>query len=35
MDNKQNPIDWKSLVAQAVIGFGTGLVLLIIDKLWK
>lgn len=33
--NKKSPINWTDLTAQAVVGFLTGLILLIIDKLWK
>ena len=34
-NKKKSPIDWIEIAAQFVTGLITGLIILIIDKLWK
>lgn len=35
MKNKKNPVDWAEVLVQLVTGVVTGIIVLIIDRLWK
>lgn len=32
---KESPVNWKEIAAQFLTGLFTGLIVLVVDKLWK